>query len=88
MHWILREHPMGAKILDDSRGGCRPASEAEAWAFAEVERLRAVMRDLAIAADTAELMLRETHPAAAQSLRRKVSAARALDVVEQEVDGS
>lgn len=38
------------------------------------ERLRTMLRDLARAADTAELLLRKDYPAEAASLRAKVEA--------------
>jgi hypothetical protein len=42
----------------------------------KTERLERVLADLSVAADTAELLLREEHPGEAASLRDKVSAAR------------
>jgi len=44
----------------------------------EIAELRHALCELAIAAATAELMLRETHPWMAQPLGRKVKAAREL----------
>jgi len=43
---------------------------------AQHEALMAAAKDLSIAADTAELVLQKTHPAMAQSLRKKVTAMR------------
>ena len=57
-------------------GNCHlvPTEVLESW--------RQSFEDLAVAADTAELMLRKEYPAAAQSLRAKVSIAKALTSVQ------
>lgn len=44
----------------------------------EMEQFRRILRELAVAADTAELLLRKEYPARASSLRLRVTQAREL----------
>ena len=46
---------------------------------------REVLYDLSVAADTAELLLRETHPAEADLLRLRVT--RAIEVIRMDKNG-